>query len=164
MPSWYDNHPRFWSTVTICAHGLDCIYCCWPCHKQQDRDGYCDWHPNRQKHIRVHRHAWELLHNRNMPRELHALHWCHNPPCSNPHHIYAGTQKTNQHHSHKDGRYPVGSSHYRAKLTEQEITEIRRLWAENPKRGQQSALGRQYNVSQGVIWGIIMHKWWKHVP
>jgi hypothetical protein len=41
---------------------------------------------------------------RKLPRGLHALHHCDNPPCVNPDHLFPGTDMDNYQDSIKKGR------------------------------------------------------------
>jgi DNA invertase Pin-like site-specific DNA recombinase len=54
----------------------------------------------------------------------------------------------------------VGSSHYKAKLKDHDILEIRNLAAQGEKR---SDIAKKYGVSDKTIWGIQTGKTWKHV-
>lgn len=83
---------RFWEKVAIA--GPDD---CWPWEKSTDGHGYGQI-SNRfgsgspECASRV---AWELANERPVPDGLFILHTCDNPPCSNPTHLYPGTQADN---------------------------------------------------------------------
>ena len=61
------------------------------------------------------------------------------------------------------GHWARGESHYAAKLTDERVREIRRLWFLNQKRGTKSRLARQFNVSEALIDHVVRNKTWKHV-
>src|SRR5262245_13282429 len=52
----------FWNKVLRCAHGIDCLYCCWPYQEGRNPEGYglftviIDGHKTR---VNAHRKAWE---------------------------------------------------------------------------------------------------------
>jgi len=60
------------------------------------------------------------------------------------------------------GRLP-GSSNPNAKLTEEKVKEIRRLWGANPKWGYQQELARQFDVDDVTINHVVRRYSWKHV-
>lgn len=76
---------------------------CWTYQKQRLPSGYgmMSVFSSRDAHGRqrsranyAHRIAY-VLHNRCLPEGGHVLHVCDNPPCANPAHLIAGTQKQN---------------------------------------------------------------------
>lgn len=52
---------------------------------------------------RAHRISYEVV-NGKIPAGLDVMHKCHNPECSNPLHLVAGTRRQNMHDSMKAGR------------------------------------------------------------
>lgn len=54
-----------------------------------------------------------------------------------------------------------GESHYRAKLTEDDVREIRKLYS--TKKYSLSYLANLYDVAVGTIYPIVKKKTWKHV-
>ncbi len=56
---------------------------------------------------------------------------------------------------------PKGEEHYSAKLTEKDVISIRFRYA--AKNISQSALAREYGISQPSIHGILHMKTWKHL-
>ena len=74
----------------------------------------------------------------------------------------------NSRHASKAGRLkghgqniPHGSQNHNAKLTDEKVSEIKRLY--KPIRGCQADLGRQFGVDSAVIGRIITGKIWKHL-
>ena len=74
-----------------------------------------------------------------------------------------GTLKMNSQQMINEGRgnKSRGSSHYLSKLTEDQITEIRKKYI--PRKYTLQQLGKEYNVSFGLIAHIIKNRNWKHV-
>lgn len=163
MPAWFDNHPRFWSKVIICSHGLDCIHCCWLWKAKISQWGYGCYSLTHRKQVHAHRHAWELFNQQRMLPEFFACHQCHHKPCANPHHIYKGTPHENIQHSLRDGRFKginKGSAHGMSKLTEQDVIEISRL----AKKGMpQKRIAQHKGLALSTVNQIILKRTWKHV-
>jgi hypothetical protein len=73
-----------------------------------------------------------------------------------------GTRSDNLHDASRNGRsWPKGESHYGAKLTEENVREIRRLYATG--NFTQAELGLQFGVSKAAICDIVRRKTWKHI-
>jgi hypothetical protein len=86
-----------------------------------------------------------------VPPDMHACHKCDNPPCVNPSHLYVGTPKDNARDALERGgfaRRPRGELHGRAKLTDQQVDEIR----QRARAGETYArLAREFPVSNTSI-------------
>jgi hypothetical protein len=74
-----------------------------------------------------------------------------------------GTYSDNMADSIHNGKHvvPKGVAHYRAKLTEDNVREIRRLYATGNFTQRELAL--HFGVSQKAIWQIVLRTRWKHV-
>jgi hypothetical protein len=132
---------------------------CWPWLGGKAR-GYGQFGLN-GKNVRAHRVAF-LLHHGELPEGACILHSCDNPACCNPAHLRAGTHRDNTLDMVAKGRNgkggPKGALHGRAKLTEEQMREIKstpRCW------GSSAALARRYGVSRAAISYILSGKRWK---
>ena len=94
------------------------------------------------------------------------MHKCDNPLCINYFHLFIGSLRDNTQDMIKKGRarftsnVAVGSKHGMAKLTEQDIVEIRRLLKTNIK---QTLIAKQFSVTRSLISAIKCNKIWNHV-
>lgn len=69
-------------------------------------------------------------------------------------------------HSYDIGIHEIsnGEKHFKSKLSENEVLEIRKIYVEeNGRRGIYSELSRKYHVSNETIRNIINRKIWKHI-
>jgi hypothetical protein len=83
----------------------------------------------KHKAIRAHRFIWIALYGE-IPNGMCVLHHCDTPSCVNPHHLYLGTPADNTHDAVKRNRFrnvKKGEQHYRCKLTDKQVDEIRKL-------------------------------------
>lgn len=107
---------------------------------------------------------------------LVALHFVDNPNnYPNVHHINSiridcfyknlewCTQKTNMRRMHEAGRSgsPVGEKHPRAKLTESDVVEIRKLYSTGEY--SQQDLAKVYGINRANISTVVRNTSWKHV-
>ncbi len=109
------------------------------------------------------------------PGDLRVLHSCDNPPCCNPAHLRLGTDGDNVREKFAKGRGGVGETHWTkhkperiargenqhsAKMTADQVREIRRR-ADAGEGGK--ALGKEFGISQASAWKIIQRLTWKHI-
>jgi|SRR6266496_6515426 len=95
------------------------------------------------------------------PGSLQVLHECDNPPCVNPAHLFLGTDNDNRQDCISKGRDVRGELHYCAKLTNQDIRDIRRLYIQTDLSSRM--LAEQFGVSKSAIRNIVIRKTWTHV-
>ncbi len=80
------------------------------------------------KSVAAHRYAFMKAHSiRELRRDQFICHTCDNPPCVNPEHLFLGTATENMADKMAKGRhkFPLGTQHGRAKLTDADISAIR---------------------------------------
>lgn len=97
------------------------------------------------------------------------MHRCDNPPCCNPSHLVAGTQRENMadmatkgRSAPSDAKRHLGSTHGRAKLTEADVLIIRER-ASAAKRGALKQMAGEYGVTKGLISQIVNRRIWRHI-
>jgi hypothetical protein len=147
---------RFWSrvdknTANGCWHFTGCL----------DKWGYGDLRYY-GKHIQAHRLAWFLL--RGDPGKMDVLHKCNNPTCCNPDHLYLGTDKDNSDDRRRAGTITAGERNHHAKITDDDVLEIRRTYKREGRRSNTSELANRYGLRRNTIHAIIGRRTWKHLP
>ena len=96
---------------------------------------------------------------------LSVRHKCDNPPCISPKHLELGTHADNMRDRQERGRTRVGigERHRSAKLTEEQVLEIRRVYVPRDAEYGARALGRKYGVEHSVISLICSRAIWTHI-
>ena len=161
---------RFWLMVDK-SGGPDACWL-WTAGRRPDGYGIVNWFGKTQK---AHRLSYALSTGA-IPSEACVLHRCDNPPCCNPAHLWLGTRvenvadmvakgrnaKSDSHgaHLHKD-RMVRGESHAFAKLTEENVIEMRRLRAEAGTPFKQ--LARMFRVTKNTVKDAVLLRSWTHV-
>jgi hypothetical protein len=110
------------------------------------------------KVLYMHRVMHEIY-NGDIPKGLQVLHHCDNPPCCNPAHLFAGTQKLNMEDMNKKGRRNDvrGEASPKCKLTDKQVEEIRKRYT---RYGLDDGVGsvklaKEFGVSTRHIISII---------
>jgi len=148
---------RFWMKVdkqssNIFYNGTRCWE--WTA-RLSERGGYGEikWGTKTGK---AHRIAYELVFGE-VPESLFVCHGCDNPSCCNPDHLFAGTHQDNMDDMNRKGRgvnfVARGENHVESKLTDLQVSEIRRRYGSGKEN--QSQLAKAFGVSQGLIWRIV---------
>lgn len=155
---------RFWNKVDKRSDGN-----CWNWKGAKNTKGYGNFRVgslrnNSRRTVMPHRYSYEL-HNGSIPDGQVVCHKCDNPSCVNPHHLELGTQLDNIADMYEKGREnnPLlfGESSPNAKLTENQVKEIRRKYATGKFRRHQ--LANEYGVSIHNISAITSRKTWAHI-
>lgn len=148
----YPSRPlsvRFWEKV-IKSDG------CWTWSGNLDRMGYGVIRDANEpgghycaKNIKAHRVSWKL-HYGPIPDGLLVLHRCDNRPCIRPDHLFLGTYQDNRIDCEKKGRafHPRGSSHPWTKLTDDQVSEIRRLRGDGIRLAD---IASRFDISQSMV-------------
>lgn len=152
---------RFWSRVDKNGPVVQlAIGPCWLWLGPRDRKGYGTTHLGGSRQRGAHQAAW-LFANGPIPQGLWVLHKCDNPPCVRPDHLFLGTSDDNIMDMIRKDRHAYGSRKPKAKLTEIDIVEIRRLCSNGtPYR----PIAARFGVSLSLIGLICRRKRWRHVP
>lgn len=110
--------------------------------------------------VQAHRMAYELAHGA-IPADLCVCHRCDTPRCVNPDHLFLGTHQDNVRDRNAKGRQARGESHSRAKLTAEQIRDIRARYA----RGgiSQRELAADYGLTKSGIAAIVSGRSWRHL-
>lgn len=107
---------------------------------------------------KAHRCSWQLYVGE-IPSGMLVLHKCDTPGCVNPDHLYLGTHadNTRDKESRNRGNQAKGEDHGFAKLTEQDVIEIRK------SSDSFTAIARRYGININTAWCAKTGKTWKHV-
>ena len=136
---------------------------CWLYDGAKESNGYgylTNPFPDGPQFITAHKLAW-ILTNGPVPDGLLVLHKCDIRACCNPDHLFLGTDADNINDGIAKGRI---NRITRAKLTEDQVREIRRDFkAVSKRRTNARELAGRYNISVGVIHRIVTGDIWTHV-
>lgn len=162
---------RFWEKVDRSGGPEEC----WPWVGAVHHSGRgVVWVSENRRAEIASRVAWELT-NGHIADGLLVCHHCDNPLCMNPAHLFLGTPAQNSADMVAKGRQCSGErSHLHlhperrrgenspvAKLSEEQVREIRRRYAEGGVL--QRELGAEYGIHQGAVSGIVLRKSWTHI-
>lgn len=87
-------------------------------------------------------------------------HKCDNPTCINPEHLFITTATGNMADRDAKGRMSRGDTHPNAKLTTNNILDIRALYESGIS---QAEISKKFNICQPSVYNIVHRKTWKHV-
>ena len=144
-PRVHDVNVRFWNKVEMSNDG------CWEWFGSKDRYGYGRFGIE-GKLVGAHRFAFYQF-NGTIPYGKCILHHCDNSSRVHPDHLYAGGQRENMIDREMRGR-GIG------KLTPDQVREIR---SRNEAGEMQSALRKEFGISDGHISEIIGRTKWSWV-
>lgn len=152
---------RFWSFVN--KNGPVPNHCpnlgnCWVWKGHCRNFGHGTFWANKQK-TSPHRYSY-TLHNGPIPSGLGVLHKCDTPGCCRPDHLFLGDQSANMQDAASKGRTTQGTKNSRAKLTEDQVREIRQLVASGERR---ESVATKFGLSKNAVTPIVNGTGWKHV-
>lgn len=126
---------------------------CWDWSRSKNKAGY-GYMLHRHKLLKAHRISY-MIHKGEIPKSVFVLHSCDNPPCSNPDHLFLGTNTDNMRDMVSKGRNKP-----RATLTSEQVIGVRKLL----DLGVSSArIARDFGVSDVAIHYIKHGKTWKKI-
>lgn len=106
---------------------------------------------------------WREYYGKDFPKGKFACHTCDNRLCINIFHIFPGTAKDNMddmRSKHRDNP-PAGERCVWAKLTKDEVLQIRQLWVSG--KHTYNMIAEIFSVTARNIKIIIQRRTWKHV-
>jgi hypothetical protein len=107
-----------------------------------------------------HRQIYAKYHGVKLTSKDVIRHTCDNRWCIEITHLIIGTQADNLADARERGRLnSKGSNNGRAKLTEEQVKEIRKKYKSG--RGTQAEIAKEFNVSRAQIGKIINYESWR---
>jgi hypothetical protein len=111
-----------------------------------------------------HRASWKLSHG-DIMEGMCVLHTCDNKLCVNPQHLWLGSQQDNIDDMWRKGRWKTGGRsncikgmmHYKAKITDQQVKEIR------VDLRVQRLIAKTYGISRSLVSHIKTKRTWAHI-
>jgi hypothetical protein len=153
---------RFWAKVD--RRGPDE---CWPWLGSRHGDGYGEISVD-GKLRPAHVVAYELKTGAKIPTGIDGCHKCDHPWCCNPDHVFPGTRAENMADCRakgRDSKPPVheGVDHHFAKLTVDDVREIRSTYIKGSKVHGASALARRFGLSHTAVQNLVDGRTWQGV-
>lgn len=124
---------------------------CWEWQGRRRPDGY-GLLSVEGENLRVHRLMYECHNDTVLDERTFVCHHCDNPCCVNPEHLFAGTQKDNMVDRKNKGRVPKGESHSLTRLTDDDVSDIRRMAKDGVPR---KVIRTKYGISQAYCCQLI---------
>lgn len=113
---------------------------------------------------RAHRLMYELHHGP-IPEGMVVIHACDNRACVQIAHLSIGPQVENVRDMHDKGRNVEvrGADNPKSKLTEAQVSEIRRRYKPYSRTDGTGQLARDFGITEQSVHAIVRRKAWKHV-
>lgn len=138
---------------------LDRTGSCWLWMGALNSDGYGTINVNGSSKL-THRVAYTLFCG-SIPDGKEVCHTCDTPACCNPNHLFLGETLDNMQDMAMKARSCFGERHPKAKLTEEQVLEARRLHSAGLQTA--SSLGRMFGVAEQTISALLKRRTWKRI-
>jgi hypothetical protein len=148
-----DQH-RFWSKVEKAGS-----HSCWNWKAYRSTTGYGSF-SFKGKPRGAHRISHYLF-NGEIPKGMFVLHKCDNRACVNPSHLFAGTPMDNAIDMVSKGRSAKGESHSQARLTEESVRLIKKMYNEGI---EPETISNAFSISKKYAVRIASGGRWAHIP
>lgn len=135
---------------------------CWEWAGAKNSNGYGNFYWD-GKYQAAHRVSFKI-HTGDIPKGIFVCHACDNPACVNPSHLFLGTPLDNTTDMISKGRggpaSKKGSGHLNAKLTDDDVRQIRRMRAQGMFL---KVIGEKFGITEGNVSYIASRKSWPHI-
>jgi hypothetical protein len=102
-----------------------------------------------------------MQHHGPIPNGMLVCHTCDNRPCINIEHLFLGTHADNSSDMVSKGRQAQGERNGNAKLTLEQVTEIRSRYVPRSAHANTYTLAREFGVSRSAISLIVNTRQWR---
>lgn len=134
---------------------------CWEWTGAKLKRGYGTLNVHGRKRL-AHRYSWTMEHGP-VPAGKLVLHKCDNPSCVRPTHLFVGTHKDNTQDMIAKLRGAQGEKQHAAKLTAQDVADIRKRYRRYSHQHGTGVLAREYGVGAVEIWRVVHGHRWRHL-
>lgn len=110
----------------------------------------------KNKAVLAHRVSFELYKGPIL-KNANVCHSCDNPLCVNPEHLWLGTTQQNTRDRHSKQRDARGESHGMAKLTNDQVIEIKN------HKGNHRPMAEKFGITIAVVSIIRRGEGWRHL-
>ena len=146
---------RFWIKVRVGPRQS-----CWEWQGSRTPKGYGNMKVGGRAVAYSHRISW-IIHAGPIPDGMIVMHSCDNPPCVNPAHLRLGTMAENTADMLRKGRGTTGERNYSAKLTWEQVDQIRALYRGRGKGPTQQEIADRFGVANSVVSRILTGQIWR---
>lgn len=129
---------------------------CWIYTGGKNHSGYGRVSMANERHARTHRIMFEHV-NGPVDSKMDVCHKCDVPSCFNPDHLFLGTRKDNMKDAKLKGRTASCEKHWKTKLSNEDINEIKKLSG----KISQNKIGKKFGVSQFLVSTVIAGNHWR---
>ena len=149
------NRKRVPETERFMSHVAKAESGCWLWTAFKMPSGYGNFRTS-DGHRLAHRAAYRIFCGE-LVDGMDVMHSCDNPSCVNPEHLSLGSRTDNMRDAKSKGRNAKGEKHGRSKLSVDQVIAIRQM------NGPQSAIAKQFDISQPTVSDIKTRRKWAHI-